>query len=159
MRRASKVPLLGLLSLLGIALAGCGGAPPPPTVAAVTVTASADANPDASGQGAPVAVRIYQLASTANFDKADFFQLYQHEQETLGADLLGRDEVLVTPGGTQQVQKELKPGASFIGVVVAFRDIQKATWRGSVAPPPNKTTPIQVTIQGLNATVALAGGS
>jgi len=125
----------------------------------VTITASADANPDAAGQGAPVAVRIYQLASTANFDKADFFQLYQHEQETLGTDLLGRDEVVIPPGGTQQVQKELKPGASFIGVAAAFRDIQKANWRGSVAPPPNKTTPVTVTVQGLNVTVALAGGS
>ena len=159
MRGAFRVPVLSLLSLVGIALAGCGGAPPPPTVAAVTITASADANPDAAGQGAPVAVRIYQLASTANFDKADFFQLYQHEQETLGSDLLGRDEVLVPPGGTQQVQKELKPGASFIGVVAAFRDIQKANWRGSVAPPPHKTTPVTVTVQGLNVTVALAGGS
>ena len=42
-------------------------------------------------------------------------------------------------------------------LAVAFRDIQKATWRASVAPPPNKTTPIQVTIQGLNVTVAMAG--
>jgi type VI secretion system protein VasD len=159
MRGAFRAPALGFLSLLGVALTSCGGAPPPPTVAVVTITASADANPDAAGQGAPVAVRIYQLASTANFDKADFFQLYQHEQETLGADLLGRDEVVIPPGGTQQVQKELKSGASFIGVAVAFRDIQKANWRGSVAPPPNKTTPVTVTIQGLNATVALAGGS
>src|SRR5262249_7628615 len=91
MRGALRAPALGFLSLLGVALTSCGGAPPPPTVAVVTITASADANPDAAGQGAPVAVRIYQLASTANFDKADFFQLYQHEQETLGTDLLGRD--------------------------------------------------------------------
>src|SRR5215475_3374140 len=159
MIRGFRAPVLGLLSLLGIGLASCGGSPPPPTVVDITITASADANPDASGQGAPVAVRVYQLASTSNFDKADFFQLYQHEQETLGTDLLGRDEVVIPPGGTQQVQKELKPGATAIGVVAAFRDIQKANWRGSVAPPPNKTTPVTVTVQGLNVTVALAGGS
>ena len=159
MRGAFSASVLGLLSLVAVTLAGCGGGPPPPTVAVLNITASADANPDAGGQAAPVAVRIYQLASTANFDKADFFQLYQHEQETLGTDLLGRDEIVIPPGGSQQVQKELKPGATAIGVVAAFRDIQKANRRGSVVPPANKTTPVTVTIQGLNVTVALAGGS
>ena len=33
---------------------------------------------------APVAVRIYQLASTATFESADFFQLYQNDQSVLG---------------------------------------------------------------------------
>lgn len=158
--RGIKSTLLGFAALVAAAaLASCGGAaaPPPPTIAAVTITATADANPDAAGSGAPVAVRVYQLASTAAFEQADFFQLYGNEQAVLGADLLGRDEVLITPGGSQQLVKELKPGVTAIGVVAAFRDIQNAKWRATTVPPPNKTTPIVVTIQGLNVSISMSG--
>jgi type VI secretion system protein VasD len=139
------------------ALVGCGAPPPPPppTIAEISVTAAADANPDSTGKGAPVAVRVFQLTSTSAFDKADFFQLYEHEAETLGADLAGRDELLLTPGATQQLRKEMKPGVGFIGVMVAFRDIQNATWRVTAAPPPNQTTAVQVTVQGLAVNVAM----
>jgi type VI secretion system protein VasD len=152
-----KSAVSGLAVLLGVALAACGGAPPPPpTVAAVAIAAAADVNPDASGQPAPVAVRVYQLASTAAFERADFFDLRQNDQAVLGADMLGRDEFLITPGGSQQLSVEMKPGAKYIGVVAAFRDIQRANWRATAAPPANQTTAVRVTIQGLNVSVAMA---
>ena len=159
--RGIKATLLGVASLAYAALVGCGGAaaPPPPTIAALTMTAAADVNPDAGGNAAPVAVRVYQLASTAAFEQADFFQLYNNEQAVLGADLLGRDEITITPGGTQQLVKELKPGVTAIGVVAAFRDIQHANWRATAVPPANKTTAIAVTIQGLSVAVSTAPGS
>jgi len=159
--RGITVGLLGIASVAYAVLAGCGGAPPPPppTVAALTITASADANPDGSGNGAPVAVRIYQLAGTAAFDQADFFQLYNNDQALLGADLLGRDEVTIAPGASQPLVKEMKSGATAIGVVAAFRDIQHANWRAKTVPPANKTTAITVTVQGLNVTVSAAPGS
>jgi type VI secretion system protein VasD len=158
--RAIKLGLLALASLACSALIGCGGPPPPPpTIAALTMKAAADINPDTGGNAAPVTVRVYQLASTAAFDQADFFQLYNNDQAVLGADMLGRDELTLTPGGTQQLVKELKPGVTAIGVVAAFRDIQHATWRATTVPPANKTTAIAVTIQGLNVTVSAAPGS
>jgi len=75
--RAIKVGLLAFATLGFSALVGCGGPPPPPppTVAALTMTAAADINPDAGGNAAPVTVRVYQLASTAAFEHAGFFQL------------------------------------------------------------------------------------
>jgi len=159
--RSIKTGLLAVAAVAYSTLAGCGGAsaPPPPTIAALTMTAAADINPDATGQAAPVTVRIYQLASTTAFDQADFFQLYNNDQAVLGADLLGRDEVTITPGGTQQLVKDLKPGVTAVGVVAAFRDIQHANWRATAAPPANKTTAITVAIQGLNVTLSLAPGS
>jgi type VI secretion system protein VasD len=163
MRRV-KTGLLGLACLAAATLAGCGGAPPPPppTIAEISIAASADANPDAAGRGAPVAVRVYQLTSTAAFQQADFFELYQRDQEILGADLAGRDELLVTPGGMQQLRKELRPGVNYIGVIAAFRDIQNANWRATAVPPQNQTTAVQVTVQGLSVNVSMApagGGS
>ena len=159
--RSIRTGLLAVAALASLALAGCGGAsaPPPPTIAALTMTAAADINPDPAGKPAPVTVRIYQLASTAAFDHADFFQLYNNDQAVLGADMLGRDEVTITPGGTQQLVKDLKPGTTAVGVVAAFRDIQHANWRATAAPPANKTTAVTVAIQGLNVTLSLAPGS
>lgn len=160
--RGIKTAFLGLASFAFAALAGCGGPPPPPpTIANIAISASADANPDAAGAGAPVAVRVYQLTSAAAFEQADFFELYQREQEVLGADLVGRDELVIPPGGSQQLNKELKPGVNFIGIVAVFRDVQRANWRATAAPPPNQTTAIQVSVQGLNVNVSMApaGGS
>ena len=48
-----------------LAFAGCAPAPPPPTLAKVQLTAAADVNPGADGNGAPVAIRIYQLGAKA----------------------------------------------------------------------------------------------
>jgi type VI secretion system protein VasD len=162
--RGLRATFLGVAALAFAVLSGCGGAPPPPppTIANIAVSASANANPDAGGAGAPVAVRVYLLRSTAAFEQADFFALYQREQETLGADLAGRDELLVPPGGTQTLTKELGPGVGFVGVVAAFRDIQRANWRAVAAPPANQTTVVQVSVEGLNVNVSMApvaGGS
>jgi type VI secretion system protein VasD len=157
-----KAALLGLAAFALPALSGCGAPPPPPpTLADITITASADANPDVAGRGAPVAVRVYQLTGTAAFEQADFFELYQREQEVLGADLAGRDELLITPGGTQQLRKELRPGVNYLGVVAAFRDVQNSNWRATAAPPQNQTTAVLVSVQGLsvNVSMAPAGGS
>ena len=154
--RGIKAAFLGLAALAFAALSGCGGSPPPPpTIANIAISAAADANPDAAGVGAPVAVRVYLLRSTAAFEQADFFALYQREQETLGADLAGRDELLITPGGTQTLNKELGPGVGFIGVVAAFRDIQRANWRATAAPPASQTTAVQVSVEGLNVNVSM----
>jgi len=161
--RGIRATFLGLASLCFAVLSGCGGPPPPPpTIANIAIAASAGANPDAAGSGAPVAVRVYLLRSTAAFEQADFFELYQREQETLGADLAGRDELLIQPGGTQTLNKELGPGVNFIGVIAAFRDIQNANWRATAAPPQNQTTAVQVSVEGLSVNVSMApvaGGS
>lgn len=146
----------GLVALFSAALWGCAPPPPPPpTVVDITITAAPDANPDGAGRAAPVAVRIYQLASTAAFDKADFFLLYERDAEVLGADLVGKDELVLAPGESKQLNKELKPGTTSIGVVVAFRDVQNANWRGTASPPANQTTPIAVAVQALNVTVTM----
>jgi len=147
--------VLGLLALPVMALWGCGAPPPPPTVVDIAVAAAANANPDGAGRAAPVAVRIYQLASSAAFDKADFFLLYERDTEVLGADLMGKDELVLAPGTSQTLHKELKLGTTAIGVIATFRDVQNSTWRGTVVPPQNQTSPITVSVDGLNLTVTL----
>ena len=121
-----------LLALPAILAARCSS-PPPPAVLTLTVIGGADQNPDASGQGATVAVRLFQLKSNAGFKRADVFALTEREQQTLGTEGLGSEEFVIKPGESRTITRELKPGAQFIGTAVLFRDIDRARWRG-IAP-------------------------
>jgi type VI secretion system protein VasD len=146
-----RLPLL--LALLA-ALAGCGAPPPPPpTVVSVTLTAAPDANPAPDGQGAPVVLRVYQLASASAFTGAEFFPLFNQDQTTLGPDLIRRDEMILTPGQTRTLTLTPTDPVKAIGVFAAYRDFQHATWRGTAEVPPHQTTRIMVRAAGDGITV------
>jgi type VI secretion system protein VasD len=119
-----------LLALPALLAARCSS---PPAVLTLTVFGGAGQNPDASGQAATVAVRLFQLKSNAGFERADVFALTEREQQTLGTDGLGSEEFVIKPGETRTITRELKPGAQFIGTAVLFRDVDRARWRG-IAP-------------------------
>ena len=144
---------------LGLALtaclAGCGGAPPPPppTVVEITFVAAPDANPDAAGRPAPVAVRYSQLNATGAFDAADYFQLHDKEAAVLGPSLLERQDVALLPGASQKVAFEAKPGATALGVIVSYRDIDQAQWRADTPIPPNQKTRLKVQIDKLKVSI------
>jgi type VI secretion system protein VasD len=133
--------------------------PPPPTVVKLSMTTSADVNPTASGQGAPVVVRVYQLTSSAGFEKAEFFRLLNQDTATLGSDVVKKDEFLLPPGSTKKVELSPGPTVKSIGVFGAFRDFRNATWRGVADVPPNKTTEVTVNADAKGVTVAAKPGS
>jgi type VI secretion system protein VasD len=143
----------GLLAFL----AGCGGAPPPPppppTAVEITFVAAGDANPDAAGRGTPVAVRYYQLNATGAFNAADYFQLHDKEAAILGPSLLERQDIALLPGSSQKVAFESKPGASVLGVVVSYRNIDQAQWRADAPIPPNQKTRLKVQIDNLKVSI------
>ena len=140
-----------LVLLVAMLVAGCASPPPPPPpgVIELTLQAAADINPDASGQAAPVVVRVYHLASPEKFSVADFFSLFDNDKAALGPDLISRDEVSLTPGQTRTLTTPLEPKATIVGVVAAFRDIDHATWRASIAVPENGTTKLQANLTHL----------
>lgn len=140
-----------LIGAVTLALAACGG-PPPPTMVKLTMAAAADAN-FYQNNAAPVQVRVYQLKSPAAFEDADYFQLANSEGDALGDDLLGKDEYFLSPGASQIVISEVNPDTRYLGVVAAFRNIDAATWRGTVAVPPNKTTSVTANIGALTVTL------
>lgn len=123
--------------MTALALAACASGPPKPSKARMTVTAQADVNPDADGRPSPVVVRVYQLQQDAKFANADFFAIFDDEQQALGADLLARDEIELAPGESKQLQFDVKGEAKFLGVVAAYRDIRNSQWR-AVQPAPKK---------------------
>jgi type VI secretion system protein VasD len=145
-RFAGPSILFSAISVALVALGGCAAPPPPPppTVVNLTMTTAADANPTASGQGAPVSIRVYQLSSPAGFEKAEFFRLLNQDTATLGSDIVKKDEYLLPPGATKAVTLNPGPTVKSLGVFAAYRDFRNVTWRGTAEVPPNKTTAVTV---------------
>ncbi len=148
--------LLRLACLLPLAVGRCGSPPPPPAVLSLTIKGSADQNTDPTGHASPVAVHLYQLATTAKFERSDFFALTEREQATLGQDVLASEEVLLAPGETQTITRELKKGTQSVGLVVLFRDIDHAKWRVFAPVAASGPSKLILNIAGTTATLAPA---
>jgi type VI secretion system protein VasD len=131
-----------------VILAGCSkpeSLPPPPTAVSVQISAASDANPTPQGEGAPVAIRVYQLGGKSGFEGAEFFQIYHADAATLGPDLIKKDEFLLIPGASKVL--DLMPDAPVqaVGVFAAYSDFQKATWRATADIPSHQSTKITIT--------------
>ncbi len=154
-RPSRYVPFfVALLALSACGMLGKKEPPPvPPTIVKATTIASVDANPNASDRASPVAVRIYSLRSLAAFEAADFYSLYDQDTATLGADLAGKEEFILSPGQSSPLEKTLADDVRYIGVIAAFRDIERASWRASIPIPKNATTPVTISIGTRSVTV------
>ncbi len=131
------VRLLALACGLVLAVA-CGSSPP---LLRGSIKVDPTSNPDLRGRPSPIVVRIYELKSLAAFNSADFFSLFEKEQETLDGDLVGREEYQLRPTETQPYQRQLQPDTKFIGVVAAFRDLENSRWRDAVLRSNWRTCP------------------
>lgn len=128
----------------------CGGPPPkeekPPPVLRVSVLTEADANRGPGGQALPIVVRLYELKAQGAFGGADFFSVYERESETLGSELIAREELSLVPGQSRKLQKPLDPQTRYLGVLGAFRDIDRANWRSMVPIPADQDVSVEVAV-------------
>lgn len=115
----------------GAGLAGCSSPPPKPVTTPVSLdlVGGADMNPDARGRASPLAVRVYALKTSAPFDSADFFALFEKDQATLGAELVHREEALLRPGDRRSFKFTLPAEAKALAFLAAYRDLERARWR------------------------------
>lgn len=133
--RASHVPLRLLPTAALALLAACSASPVGPIRVVGLVAADPALNPDAGGRPSPVAVKVYQLKEAGSFETADFFSLWRSSAATLEADLVSTTDLAVAPGEKRRFVAELDPQARFVGVVAAFREIGKSSWRALVRVP------------------------
>ncbi|MDJ0806357.1 MAG: type VI secretion system lipoprotein TssJ [Gammaproteobacteria bacterium] len=131
--RTRQLITTAVLIFFGIALTGCfAKKPPPPSLLVAKFLTSSHLNPNADGAPSPVILRLYELKSAANFKSSDFFSLFDNESSVLAEELLARDELRFNPNETRTLDRELDPATRYLAVLVAFRDLDHATWRAVV---------------------------
>jgi type VI secretion system protein VasD len=139
--------------LLAAVFLACGDTDPP-GVLILALIGGADQNPSPQGKPNSVAVRIYQLSSVGKFNSADVFALTEREEQTLGSDRLDSELIVLKPGEIQTITRELKPAARYLGVVVLFRDIDRAQWRSTVSVAATGNSRRSLMINALSARLA-----
>jgi type VI secretion system protein VasD len=134
------------------AFAGCASGPKP-VIARLTLEAAPGVNPDQSGRPSPVAVKLFELKSLASFERSDFFSLFDRERETLGAELVTRDELVMKPGDRVTQERKLSPEVRFIGVLVGFRDLERSQWRLSIPIDATRSQPIVIQLDPMRVSL------
>lgn len=141
-----------LLTWSLVLFGGCATGPP---LLQGSIKAAPTTNPDARGRPSPIVLRVYELRALGAFNNADFFSLFDKETETLGGELVGREEYILQPSETRPYQRQLQPDTKFIGVAAAFRDLENSRWRLSAPVPTNRAIAISVGIDARAVTMAV----
>lgn len=145
-------------ALLAVALAaGCAKPPPPPPVTEIAgvMQAAAALNPSVSGRASPLMLRIYELKSATAFNAADFVSLYQCDQAELGADLVARDEFILVPGERREFVRRAAPETRYLGVLAAYRDLERARWRAVAVLRPGQKQRVLIDAGTLSVTATV----
>ena len=109
------------LALIALLFTGCA------QKAALTFMSTNDLN----NGGNPVVVRVYQLKSAGNFQRATLDEFWQDDRAILGSDMVGDPvEVLLHPGETRNIKSmQIDTDASHIGVAADFYSPEGDNWR------------------------------
>jgi type VI secretion system protein VasD len=136
-------------------LAACGffkkEKPPPPlepTRVVLEFEAAGDINSNAEGRASPLVLRIYQLKSYSVFKNADFFSLYDKDDQVLGRELVSKEEILLKPNEKRTVFFEAAADTQAIGVVGFFINYERTQWKVAAGVQPNKTAVIHINVSG-----------
>lgn len=118
---------------ISLLLVACSGQPhKPPAMLALEIEATADLNLGPGGQPLPVVLRIYDLERQGGFMGADLYALLDNEAALLGPDLIAREELMLRPSQRLRSARPLDPKAAYLGVLAAYRDIDRSRWRAVV---------------------------
>jgi len=118
------------------ALVGCAGPRPVmPAPYTVTISATTGINPDRENRATPVQVRLFELQNSSNFERIDFYTLFDKDEQALGPDVLSKEQLTLQPGQQVTLFRKAKPDARMLGVFVAFKNLESSSWR-AVTPLP-----------------------
>jgi type VI secretion system protein VasD len=131
---------------------------PDPTIVEVTVDAAPDVNPDPFGRASPIWIRVFVLASAGVFEHQPYSTLRRQGDELLGPDIKDSDEKSLLPGESTLMVLTVKPedppkDKYYVSVMAAYRDLERAVWRTSMAIPTEEKTSVQVRLDRLAVSV------
>lgn len=96
----------------------------------LNVHAASDLNPDEKGKPSPLYVRLYELKSPTLFEKADFIELYERDEEVLGADFIAKQELKrFVPGAERNESLVLNKETRYVGLFAEFFDYDTAQYK------------------------------
>lgn len=100
-----------------------------PSEAQITVYADTNANRSEYGD-APVDVWVFQLVDPDALNNADFISLMENPESTLSTSYVRHIRKQVKPGeSTSLVPFKLTENTNYIGVAVAYANMDTASWR------------------------------
>lgn len=140
----NRLAQLLLVLTLAAVLGACTTKPqiPGPTIVELRISAAEGINRGVAGDGLPVPVRVYRLASTSAFDAATFDEIYHQEMETLGGHLVGITEFVLFPGQAETITREFNERERHFGIVVAYKN-GVSKWRASTTIMPGEKTVLE----------------
>lgn len=120
-----------------LVLAACVsvGSKPQTDAVKLQLVVDPDINPTSDGRPSSLVLRIFQLKGDARFLAADFFDLFEKQDEILAGDLVGSQELSLVPGESRELELEISAEAQLLGVMAAYRDIRNADWRVTASAP------------------------
>jgi len=147
MKRRVMMMLAAVSALAACGMFGGGGKE---TSVEMTLAAGNQLNPNAQRRPSPGVVRVFDLKTPAGFDAATYEGLFERDRETLAADLVARDEFTLNAGEGKRIpERKLAPETKVIAIAVAFRELERASWRTTVAVKPNAKNRINVALDGV----------
>ncbi|WP_198014445.1 type VI secretion system lipoprotein TssJ [Methylobacter marinus] len=158
--RSGSLPCLVICCLL--ILSGCSlfqedvssTATPEPFMVELNLAATNELNPDIEGRASPLVIRIYQFESIAAFNNSDFFALYENDQAQVGKDIKYREELEIRPGQKISDKQERQPGARYIAVLAAFRDLDQAQWKAFIEMKADQNEVFTVNLDKTSVSIA-----
>jgi len=116
-------------------LASCAAKPPEDVEIKGSIEAVDSVNPNSLGRPSPLLVKVFQLGARDKFEAAEYFDLSDAAEATLGPDMLGVQSVMLAPGERRPYEGEFDPQTRFIGVIAGYREIHQAQWRSIIEMP------------------------
>ncbi len=96
----------------------------------LTVDAASDINPDEKNKPSPLYVRLYELKSPQLFEKSDFIEIYERDEDVLGADFIAKQELKRFVPGTERTEKlVLSKETRYIGLFAEFFEYGDAKYK------------------------------
>lgn len=143
LRAACILALVGA----GLPVASCAAPQKVPSAACelsqkvgLIIKASPRLNLDDEARALPTIIRIYQLKSPTSLENAQFEDIWKKDKETLGEDLLKKDEIVMYPDSIIKKEFQRDPKASVVAAVVIVRHPSGISWRTifELPPPPGE---------------------
>jgi type VI secretion system protein VasD len=127
---------------------------PQPTRVSLTVTVDPDANPDPRGTALPIVVRLFQVSAPGEFESADFFDLIEGSPTLAVEGYAVLDELEMAGGESRESVHELDGAARYVGVIAAYRQIDKARWLALMPLAANQLNALAVSVGRLQLDVS-----